>query len=130
MNVWNFQMAIKAIKVGHELRNLDQVRNEIQEYIDVLFGRKPAPLEDGIDTLLELATAYYSRAKEIEAKLHQLESNGVILKGSKHYKYRTGELRSCLELLKAQVDLGSRRITVARLEQEQDEGYQMASFRN
>jgi len=123
-------MAIKAIKVGHELRNLDQVRNEIQEYIDVLFGRKPAPLEDGIDTLLELATAYYSRAKEIEAKLHQLESNGVILKGSKHYKYRTGELRSCLELLKAQVDLGSRRITVARLEQEQDEGYQMASFRN
>jgi|DEB0MinimDraft_10_1074344.scaffolds.fasta_scaffold168850_2 hypothetical protein len=123
-------MAIKAIKVGHELRNLDQVRNEIQEYIDVLFGRKPAPLEDGIDTLLELATAYYSRAKEIEAKLHQLESNGVILKGSKHYKYRTGELRSYLELLKAQVDLGSRRITVARLEQEQDEGYQMASFRN
>jgi hypothetical protein len=123
-------MAIKAIKVGHELRNLDQVRNEIQEYIDVLFGRKPAPLEDGIDTLLELATAYYSRAKEIEAKLHQLESNGVILKGSKHYKYRTGELRSYLELLKAQVDLGSRRITIARLEQEQDEGYQMASFRN
>ena len=123
-------MAIKAIQLGHELKNLDQVRNEIQEYIDILFGRKPAPLEDGIDTLLELATAYYSRAKEIEAKLHQLESNGVILKGSKHYKYRTGELRSCLELLKAQVDLGSRRITVARLEQEQDEGYQMASFRN
>lgn len=123
-------MGIKAIKVGHELKNLKQVQDELQEYVDVLFGRKPAPIDEGVDTLLEIATAYYSRAKEIEMKLHQLESNGVILKGSKHYKFRTGELRSCLELLKAQVELGSRRITVARLEQENDEGYQMASFRN
>lgn len=123
-------MSVKAIKVGHELKNLDQVRKELQEYVDILFGRKPSPLPDNVDTLLELATAYYARGKEIEMKLHQLESNGVILKGSKHYKFRTGELRSCLELLKSQVDLGSRRITVARLEQENDEGYQMASFRD
>ena len=123
-------MKIKVIKVGHELKNLDSVRLELQEYVDVLLNRKPMPVDEGIDTLLEVATAYYSRAKEIEMKLHQLENNGVILKGSKHYKFRTGELRSLLEFLKAQVELGSRRITVARLEQENDEGYQISSIRN
>jgi hypothetical protein len=132
MDVWSLIiMGVKAIQVGHELKNLEQVRQELQEYIDVLFGRTKSPLPtDNVDTLLELSTAYYARGKEIEMKLHQLESNGVILKGSKHYKFRTGELRSCLEILKSQVDLGSRRITVARLEQENDEGYQMASYRN
>ena len=124
-------MGIKAIQVGHELKNLDQVRQELQEYIDILFGRTKSPLpEDNVETLLELASAYYARGKEIEMKLHQLESNGVILKDSKHYKFRTGELRSCLEILKSQVDLGSRRITVARLEQEHDEGFQVSGFRD
>ena len=74
-------MGIKAIQVGHELKNLDQVRQELQEYIDILFGRTKSPLpENNVETLLELASAYYARGKEIEMKLHQLESNGVILK--------------------------------------------------
>lgn len=123
-------MKIKAVKLGHEFKSLKSLRDELQEYIDVLLNRKPMPIDNGIDTLLEVASAYYSRAREIESKLHQLECEGVILKGSKHYKFRTGELRSILELLKTQVDLGSRRITVARLEQENDEGYQMASIRD
>ena len=71
-------MGVKAIQVGHELKNLEQVRQELQEYIDVLFGRTKSPLPtDNVDTLLELSTAYYARGKEIEMKLHQLESNGV-----------------------------------------------------
>ena len=121
---------IKAVSVGHEFKNLKTVRQELQGYVDVLMNRKPMPVDEGVDSLLEVASAYYARAKEIEARLHQLECEGVILKGSRHYKFRTGELRSTLELLKTQVDLGSRRVTVARLEQEHDEGFQLSGFRD
>jgi hypothetical protein len=67
-------------------------------------------------TLQEVAEAYYARGKEIEMHLLDLENEGAILKGSAPYKFRTGRLRSFLEMCDKAQATGSRRITFAELE--------------
>lgn len=88
---------------------------------DVLMGRQQPPIDNGVMTLMEVADAYFSRAKEMEQIIHRHEADGVVLKNSKHYKFRTGELRSFIELVKSAVELGSRRVTAARLEYDMKE---------
>lgn len=83
---------------------------------DVLMGRKPPPVDRGILTLQEVADAYYGRAKEIEQIIHRSESEGAVSRGTKTYKFRTGELRSFIEMAKGASELGSRRITAMQLE--------------
>lgn len=79
-------------------------------------GREDPPIDNGEMTLLEYANAVFSRAMEITILLQRAESDGHVLKGSKHYKFRTGELRSFTELAQRAIDLGSRRITAAQME--------------
>ena len=78
---------------------------------DVLLGREEPPIDAGHLTLYEVSDAYYARAAELTMLLQQAEREGTVLKGSSHYKFRTGELRTFLELAKRSADLGSRRIT-------------------
>lgn len=92
------------------------MRQEIDEYLSVLLGREEPPIDNGEMTLLEYANAVYSRAMELTMLLQRAESNGTILKGSRPYKFRTGELRTFTELAAKAVDLGSRRITAAQME--------------
>lgn len=92
------------------------MRDELDEMRDVLLGRKPPPVDAGVMTLMEVADAYYARAKEMEQLIHRDESDGVVIRGSKHYKFRTGELRSFIELAKGACELGSRRVTKARMD--------------
>jgi len=92
------------------------MREELDEYTDVLMGRQEPPIENSVMSLLEYANAVYSRAMELTIKLQRAESDGVILKGSKPYKFRTGELRSFVELASKAADLGSRRVTAAQME--------------
>jgi hypothetical protein len=79
-------------------------------------GREPSPVDNGVLSLMETASAYHARALEMNMMLHRAEANGTVEKGTVYYKFRTGELRDFIELAKGACDLGSRRLTAAQLE--------------
>ncbi len=98
----------------------DQVANAI--IAQLLFLDREDPERDinlyinspgGGDTLFEVSSTYLARAKEIEIKLLERERNTKIESGDELKKFRTGELRSFIELCKSAQNQGSRRITVA-----------------
>lgn len=107
--------------VGAGLPDVDTIREELDEYRDILLERVPLPVENGIMGLMEVADAIYARAREIEQLIHRAELDGRAPRNGAYYKLRTGELRSFLEMAKSRVELGSRRVTVARLEWEMRE---------
>ena len=102
---------------------LERCREELNEYTDILLGRKPPPFESGVSTLMEVATAAMGRALEMQARIQRGETNGTIKRGSRWYKFRTGELRTFIELAEGAVELGSRRITAARVEYDMKGSY-------
>lgn len=81
---------------------------------DVLMGREEPPVDRGVLTLMEVADAYFARAKEMEQVILRAEADGNVIKSSKTYKFRTGELRSFIELAKGACEVGSRRVTYWR----------------
>lgn len=85
----------------------------------MLLGRVPPPVNNGVLTMMEVADAYLARARELEQLLLRAESDGTVVKGSAKYKFRTGELRSFIEMTRSAVELGSRRVTAAKMEYEQ-----------
>lgn len=91
------------------------MKDELQVYTDILLGRKPPPIDAGILTLMECAEAFHARAKEMEMSLLNGEAEGAILKGSGPYRFRTGALRSFIEMAAKAIDLGSRRVTHANM---------------
>ena len=95
------------------LSSAQDLHDEIKEYIDVLMGHINPPIADGVDTLFEVSSTYLARAKEVEIKLLERERNTKIESGDELKKFRTGELRSFIELCKSAQNQGSRRITVA-----------------
>lgn len=86
-------------------------------------GREAPPLNKGVGTLMEVAEAYHARASEISALIQRAESQGHTLRGGAMYKFRTGELRTFLEATKRTIDLGSRRITLATLEDDYEDSH-------
>jgi hypothetical protein len=94
------------------------LRQEIDEYTSVLLGRVEPPIHNGVLTLMEYANAVYSRAMELTIKIQREETEGTVLKGSKYYRFRTGELRSFIEMASKAIELGSRRVTQAKMENE------------
>lgn len=108
---------LRTVDVGQGFSNLTSIRNELQDYIDILLGRKepPAAVRNDVDALAECANAFLARAREIEAILYAREREGVTPKGSALYKYRTGELRTIIALFDRAYEMGSRRITMATL---------------
>lgn len=104
--------SVRAFKLG-EGYDLVRMKQEIEGYVDVLLGRLPPPLDKGVLTLMECAEAYHARAKEIEMTILELEAEGAVLRGSRPYKFRTGYLRSFIELASKTIELGSRRVTTA-----------------
>ena len=110
---------VQIDKVEHTGQTMDMVRNferELENYTDVIFGRKESPVNEGISTMYEVAVAYYARAKEIEMFCKKLES-GIDVGKTRHpiYKFRTGQRNVFIELVKELSKLGSRRITVAQM---------------
>lgn len=77
----------------------------------MLLGHHQPPIDNGTMTLMEVANAYYSRALAIQMAIQRAEADGTVLKGTGPYKFRTGELRSFIELAKGAAELGSRRVT-------------------
>ncbi len=106
---------LRAVHLGEGVPPLTTMAEELQDMTDVLLGRVQPPIDAGHLTLYEVADAYYARAAEITVLLQQAEREGTITKGSAHYKFRTGELRTFLEMAKRAADLGSRRITYEQM---------------
>lgn len=111
----NTGVALRSMTLEEGLGDVQTLSEELAGYTDVLLGRKDPPVDQGLLTLMEVADAYYARAKEIEMRILAEERNGGAFKGSPMYRFRTGELRSFIELSRRAADLGSRRLTDAQL---------------
>lgn len=110
---------LRAFQVGEGLPNITVMRSELQDMTDVLLGRTEPPLDAGYLTLFEVADAYFARASEMTMKIQEAEAEGAVLKGSGAYKFRTGELRTFMDMAKRAADLGSRRLAQEQLNFEQ-----------
>lgn len=110
---------VTAVKVGEGVQSLQEMREEVDSMMAVLTGKEDPPIDAGLLTLQEVAFAYYARGSEMYMNLARAESSGTVIKGSAPAKFRTMELRQFLEVSKAAMDLGSRRVTYAKLEAEQ-----------
>ena len=106
-----------AIIAVHPVGNY-AVKITFDDMVDVLNGHELADLELGELTLLELATAYFGRACEVEMILHRGEADGSVLRNSSAYRFRTGELRDFKELCKAKMKLGQTRVYWAQQDME------------
>ena len=104
---------VRYFKVGDGF-NLSDLQVELDGYMDILLGRLDPPNENGPMTLMEFSNAVYSRLREIEVAVLRGESDGTVTKGSRIYRFRTGELRSAIEMFDKAQDLGSRRVTLWR----------------
>lgn len=107
---------LRAVHVGDGLPDLPTMAVELQTMTDVLLGRTPPPIDAGHLTLLEVADAYFARASELTMLIQEGEREGTVMRGSSAYRFRTGELRTFMEMAKRAADLGSRRITAEQLQ--------------
>ena len=110
------QTLIRSVRINSGLPAITEIRAELDEYIEVLLGRTPPPIDNEEMTMMEYANAVYSRAMEITMMIQRAESDGAVLKNSKYYRFRTGELRSFTELSARCIELGSRRVTWAQID--------------
>ena len=112
-----FSRRLTDVEVLEGLPPIEDLHDELLGYTNVLLGRADPPTEiDGyyLD-LMEVAAAYYARAKEIDMLIHWEEQNRRVIRGSAYYRLRTGQLRSFIEMSKMMAELGSRRLTMERL---------------
>lgn len=105
---------VRYFRLG-EGYDLVGMKNELNDYKDILLGREDPPIDKGILTLMEIAEAYLARAFEMNMELLELEAEGAVLRGSRPYKFRTGYLRTFIELASKSMELGSRRVTYQKI---------------
>ena len=106
---------VRHFRVGEGVPPIPEMEEELIDMTNVLLGRVDPPIEVGVHTLHEVADAYYARAAELTMLLQMGERKGTVLRGSSHYKFRTGELRTFMDLAKRAAELGSRRLTAEQL---------------
>lgn len=113
---------LRLFGVADGLAPLPVLQAEIDEYWDVLLGRVPPPIpEHRTDALMETADAYFARASEITAMIQRAEQEGTLVRTSPYVKFRTGELRTFMDVCKRAADMGSRRITMFQIRIEHHE---------
>jgi hypothetical protein len=110
-----FAQTLTQVTLGLGLGDVNELRDELLEYADVLLGREQPPIDSPYLNLAEVATAYYCRAREIEMLIFEAEREGAVLRGMPLYRFRNGALGSFIELSKKMADLGSRRLTQEQL---------------
>ena len=104
---------MQKIVLTQGLSSAEELHDEISTYVNVLLGHESPPIEDGVETLFELSSAYLARARGIEIKLLERERSNSVATSDDLKRFRTGELRSFIDLCKRSQDQGSRRITIA-----------------
>lgn len=112
---------LRAFQVGKGLPSIPDMVQELDDMTDVLMGRVAPPIDDPLMGLHEVADMYYARAAEMTRLLQQMEREGYSRKGSAHYQFRNGELRTFMEKAKRAADLGSRRVSAERLRFDQEQ---------
>ena len=110
-----FGRKLIEVPLPEGLPSYEDIINELHEYCDVLLGRAEPPVESPYLGLAEVAAAYYARAREIEQLIYEGENTDAIIRGSKYYRLRTGQLNSFIEMSKRLYDLGSRRLSQEQL---------------
>lgn len=110
-----FGQRLTDVQTRMGLPDVEDLREEFLHYSHVLLGREPSPVASPYLALQEVATAYHSRACEVEMLIHYAEHEGVVARGSALYKFRTGPLASFISLSKRCAELGSRRMTQEQL---------------
>jgi hypothetical protein len=105
--------------VDEGLPSADELMDEFLGYTNVLLGRADPPIDSPYLALMEIASAYYARALEVEMLIHHEEQQHRVIRGHPLYKFRTGQLRAFTEMAKRLADLGSRRLTQEGLISEQ-----------
>lgn len=110
-----FGKTLTSVLMEAGLPSMDDLKAEIDNMVDVLMGRTPSPIDSPYLAMQEVATAYHSRAQELDMIIHGLEREKEISKGSQYYLFRTGELRAFIELCKKCAELGSRRLSQEQL---------------
>jgi len=110
-----FGQRLTSVVTELGLGDIKELQHEIDDMVEVLLGRVPSPVESPYLALQEVATAYHSRAKEIDMLIHRGERDGAIMRGSQLYRFRTGELRSFIAIAKRCAELGSRRLSQEQL---------------
>lgn len=113
-------LRLRAVRLGEGMPSIPKMEEEIIDMTNVLLGRADAPINHGTMSLMEVADSYFARASEMTMLLQQAEREGTITRGSAHYKFRTGELRTFMEMAKRAADLGSRRLTDEQLQLERE----------
>jgi len=106
-----FGKTLSSVGVEMGLDSVEHLWAELQGYVDILLGREPSPIDSPYLAMMEVATAYYARAQEMDMRIHAAEREGLVHRGSPLYKFRTGELKAFIELARKCADLGSRRLT-------------------
>jgi len=107
---------LRSVHLNSGIPAIQELRKELDGYVEVLMGRVEPPIDNAEMTLMEYANAVYSRAMELTMLLQRAESEGSVLKNSRFYKFRTGELRTFTEMALRAIELGSRRVTWAQLD--------------
>ena len=107
--------------MGEGLPTLQEMKDELDGYWDVLLGRDDPPINHGVLTMMDVASAYFARASEMAKMILRAEQEGTVPKGSNVYKFRTGELRQFIDVAKATMETGSRHLTAAQLDFEMKE---------
>lgn len=95
--------------------NVTAMQDELLGYCNILLGREEPPMNGGVFTLMELGEAYHARATEMEMIILGAEQDGRVSKGDRAYRFRTGQLRSFIEMCRRTIDMGSRRITAMQM---------------
>lgn len=108
---------VRLFEIDNTLK-LGDMKTELQQMTDVLLGREDPPIDVGPMTLMEVAEAYHARASEMEMAILDAEQRGIVKKGENAYRFRTGQLRTFIEMCKRTIDLGSRRITALQIQLE------------
>lgn len=106
-----FGKRLTEVGLGLGLPPIDDLYDELLGYTDVLLGRVDPEVDSPYLSLMEIASAYYARAMEIEMLIHTEEHAHRVVRGSPYYKFRTGQLRSFIEMARKMADLGSRRLS-------------------
>jgi hypothetical protein len=116
-----FSHRLTDVETIEGLPDIEELQDELLGYVNIILGRADPPLQlDGFYLdLMEVAAVYYARAKEIDMLIHWEEQNRRVIRGSPYYRFRTGQLRSFIDMSKMMADLGSRRLTQERLLNEQ-----------
>ncbi len=114
-----FGTRLVDIPLSEGIPSVEELIEEFLGYANTLLGRADAELESPYLDLMEHAAAYYARAKEVEMLIFGEEHARRVVRGHPLNKFRTGQLRSFIEMSKMLADVGSRRLTQERLLEDQ-----------